>query len=370
MSTPSGVDRAPEAPGRLGEAVEPEQLQDYLARLETWLHARRRELDRFDAQALAHGRGEEVAADMALALALWKAIGDRVHLLAATFDAGRLLAQDREQMAALIWGRLDGATLQVPGGLSVSLPEACRLADALAAQVRSRLELLPEAARDGARIRDLRAQVARLEDQVGLEPDAARDRAVHRVAALAARLQQVEDRAARGADVAGLLGPLELAATTQERDLIVAHAQRRRARELRDDLAQRAMALSRLADRCVAAVAPAPHYAVPDVTALGPVPAPPAEVESYLGRLERVSAALAWAQERYAAALTEHEELVDEFESLVTRARAAGVDHLDELSQAERIAREVLDRRPTPMGPAQQLVTTYRAWLEHFGEPP
>jgi hypothetical protein len=47
-------------------------------------------------------------------------------------------------MSTLIWGRLDAATAS---GLSVSLPEACRLSDALLSQLRVKLGLDPSGAR-------------------------------------------------------------------------------------------------------------------------------------------------------------------------------------------------------------------------------
>ena len=44
---------APEAPGRLGEAIPAPDLLRYLSALETWLDERRTELDRLDAAAQA-----------------------------------------------------------------------------------------------------------------------------------------------------------------------------------------------------------------------------------------------------------------------------------------------------------------------------
>lgn len=363
---------APQAPGRLGEAIEPDAIQRYLTDLGGWLRARRSELEELDSHALALGRGDEVTGDMSLALALWKAIHDRFQLTSATFDGGRALVGDRERISALIWGRLDGATIDMPGGLAVSLPEACRLNDALTGQLRTRLALEPGTARATARIRDLRAQLARIQDQVALEPDATRDQAVQHLAGLMARLQQLEARAEQGADVGGLLGPLELEATTYERDLIVQHAERRHARdqvltarELRSDLEERAAALAKLADHCAATVDTAPHYAVPDVAALGPVPVTPEEIGPYLRQLDRVSEALEWAQDKYAAALEEHDDLTAALDALVAQGRADGVDDVDDLVEAERVARGALARRPTPMAVARQLVTSYRTWLEH-----
>src|SRR5690606_20439441 len=76
--------------------------------------------------------------------------------------------------------------------------------------------------------------------------------------------------------------PLEIAAATFERALIVAAATGReagakvdRARDLLAELKAREAALRILVQRCVRTVSPAPHYAVPDVSAIGPVPNTP-----------------------------------------------------------------------------------------------
>ncbi len=363
---------APDAPGRLGEAIEPALIQRYVHALDAWLRDRRTELDQLDSTALSAGRGEEVTGDMSLALALWKAISDRYQLIFATWDGGRVLEQDRERISALIWGRLDGANVDMPGGLAVSLPEACRLNDALTGQLRSRLSLAPGAAEAVGRIGDLRAQFARIQDQIAMEPERSRDQAVEQLAGLMARLRTVEQRAEQGADVGGRLGPLEVEATTLERDLIVGNARRRdardqvlSARELKADLEQRAAALEKLAAHCVATVDTAPHYAVPDVAALGPVPVTPDAIGPYLQRLDRVSQALEWAQHKYTDALAEHTALADLLDAYVAKAHATGAGDHPDLKESERLAREVLDRTPTPMSVAQQLVATYQTWLQH-----
>ncbi|KAA1425597.1 hypothetical protein [Nocardioides antri] len=361
---------APTAPGRLGEAIEPALIQRYLAELDSWLRTRKDELDELDRAALAAGRGEELVGDMSLTLALWKAIHDRYQLVFATWDGGRVLQQERERISTLIWGRLDGAS-GMPGGLAVSLPEACRLNDALTGQLRTKLALAHDATEQVARIRALRAQLERIRDQVGLEPATTRDQAVDRLAGLMARLAQISDRAERGADVGGMLGPLEMDATTYERDLIVGNARRRdarskvlSARELRTDLEAREQALEKLAATCVTTVDTAPRYAIPDVEALGPVPVTPDEIDGYLHRLDRVSQALELAQHKYADALAEHTELVALLDAYVAKAKALGVAGKPDLVESEKQARAVLARRPAPMTVAHQLVATYQTWLQ------
>ena len=247
-------------------------MQTYLTALDGWVRYRKEELDELDAAALASPRKNELTGDMTLSMALWKAVADRQQLLLAVWDGGRVLAADRERLATLIWGRLD-ATLDpallakgssaTSGALAVSLPEACRLSDALAGQLRQRLSLDPAADENAARVKDLRAALERLRDQVGLEPDTSRTRAQRTWDELAARVKDVTERLQRGGDVGGLLGPLENDTALFERDLIVGGAERRDTRdraaaaaELREDLLARSAALEQLAARCVEAVAP------------------------------------------------------------------------------------------------------------------
>src|SRR5207237_6990430 len=141
----------------------------------------------------------------------------------------------------------------------------------LAGQLRTRLSLVPGADASAARIKDLRAQLERLRDQVALEPANSRSAAVARWGELKQRIEEVTEKAQRGADVGGLLGPLEQDGARFERDLIVGNAQRRGARdqvialrELRADLEARQGALTTLATTCRTTVSPAPKYAVPD----------------------------------------------------------------------------------------------------------
>lgn len=353
---------APAAPGAMGRAPEPAPLRDYLAALEAWIRVRRAELDALDGAALGAGRGAEVGSDMALSLTLWKAVSDRYQVMFATWDGGRVLQAEREKIAAQIWGRLDG-----PG---MAVPEACRLCDALVAQLRTRLSLTPGADRAAARVKDLRAQLERIRDQIALEPALGRDVIVDRLAALMARLDEAVQRAGRGADVGGVLGPIEQDAAVFERDLIVGNAQRRGAREqvvearrLRADLETREEALVEVARRCVATVEPAPRYAVPDVDALGPVPNTPEAIGPYLERLGRVGQAMTMAHDAYTKALAEHTDLVGLLDGYVAKARALGVERRDDLAASESRAREVLARTPAPLVVCRQLVTTYQTWL-------
>src|SRR5690606_6319431 len=237
----------------LGEPGEPEAMQAYLQLLDEWLRARRTELDELDAAALGSQRKAEFTSDMALSMALWQAVSDRNADLLRVWDGGRVMRQEREQLASLLWGRLDTAAA---GGLTVSLPEACRLSDALAGQVRVRLAFDPAADAQIARVKSARAASERLRDQIMLEPPGAREQWSQAWKALATRVADASARAQRGADIGGRIGPLEVELARMERDLIVGNAQRREARDalatarsLRASLEKRQVELAALVDR-------------------------------------------------------------------------------------------------------------------------
>lgn len=362
---------APAAPGRLGEPIDPQRFLTYLNELTGWITSRREELDELDAAVQRSEHATELTADIRLGLALWQAIKVRQDALLTTWDSGRVRPGDTDRLSALVWGRLDttasDATLS---GMTVSLPEACRLSDALTAQLRDRLQLDPAGSQALARIRDLRASLERLRDQVGLEPGDAQPAARSKLAQLEARVTEVADKAGRGGDVGGLLGPLEIETATFERDLIVGGVNRRqnaaRTHEvdaLRDTLAARQPGLRELVDKAVALVTPAPKYAVPDVAALGPMPTDGAGLAAYGERLAQVGRAMDHVQEAYGQAIADHGALVSTLDAL-----AAG-PHADDPTLVTLVAsaRGVLDQRPCPIGTARPLVTAcqqYAAWRE------
>jgi hypothetical protein len=389
----------PEPPGRIGEAILPEDALHYLEALDAWREQRKSELDRLDEAAMASpeaGSVSGVTGDVMLSMALWKAVADRYDLLMATWDSGRVGQAERERLSTLIWGRLD-ATLDprlaqrpdVPsssGALAVSLPEAMRLSDALAASLRGRLSLDPTDADVTSRLRQLRAQLERVRDLVTAEPQDSRDSLSHKLAKLDARLVEMVEKAKRGADVGGLVGPLEADAARIERDLIVGSATRAeaarsvaRARQLRGELEARGAAIRDLAAQCVATVNPAPRLAVPDVAALGPVPQTGAEVETYLARMARVSRAMNLAHAAYSTAMDERNELRGRLEAYAIKAtRMAGTGNLpataagdayDDLGELFRRAENALRAEPTDMPRARALVAAHQAYLASRSTP-
>jgi len=369
VSTAAGQVSAPVAPGRMGSALDTQAAQVYLDELGRWRDGRRHELDELDKAALQAPGGSAATGDILLSMALWKAVSDRYELLLATWSSGRVGVTELTRMSTLIWGRLDTNTAS---GLSVSLPEACRLSDALLSQLRVKLGLDPSGMEITERIRQLRAQMERIREQIDLEPaGAAQQQAALEQSRLARRLKELAEKAGRGGDVAGSLGPLEIDAATFERDLIVNGARRRdaaalleRARDQRADLQAREVALRSIVEECVRRVDPAPRYAVPDTAALGPVPNTREELETYLRRLDQVSRAMTIAQTAYSKALNDHEELESRLEAYCAKAVAKDVAEVSDVAQAYQLARAALTERPSRMLLAQQLVAVYQTYLQ------
>ena len=316
---------APPAPGAMGQDAPADEILAYLDALGTWRDRRRVELDQLDEASLRSPDGSNHTGDIILSMALWKSIADRHDLLVSTWDSGRALEAERRRITTLIWGRLDTVgTSGTPGAgsgadtgsLSVSLPEACRLSDTLAASLRSALRVDGTAPDTVARVNALRAQVERVRDQVQIIPTQNRGSAQAALIDLDRRVVDITDRAKRGADVGGLLGPLEVALATTERDLIVAASNRAKAKndhqqavQLREELIARGEAVGGLATHAQQQVRPVPRLGIPDVTALGEVPTDLAALEQYLAKLRRVGAALDQVHTAFASALDRKNEL-------------------------------------------------------------
>ena len=362
---------APEAPARMGQAVDPVAMLRYLEELGTWCDARRTELDELDQAALAAPDASTLTKDVMLSMALWQAVADRHAELMRVWDSGRVGQVERQRLSALIWGRLDAEGGLGASSLAVSVPEACRLSDALATQLTWRLSLDPVGVDLASHLRSLRATLERVRDLLSAEPPGpALDAAAERLRRLDRRLDDVTARAHRGAEVGGLVGPLESEAGLAERDLIVAGATRRdderdraRARALRDELISRAAHVTDVVDDCVARVRSAPTLAVPRVEALGPVPDEALAVDAYLVRLAAVARALALAEQAYSGPLEE----LDDLRALldVYHAKAAGTGRADQPEVAEmyKQALAVVGESPTDLPRARAVVSAYQTLL-------
>lgn len=367
---------APSAPGRLGQPVQPQAMVPYLSELDAWVAGRRSELAALDAEILGR-KLTALTADMQLSQALWQAVKSRYDLLLVTWDSGRVGQAEAARLSSLIWGRLDtGAAPSAQlAGMAVSLPEACRLSDALVAQLRQKLNLDPNAEQLARRLRDLRAQLERIREQVALEPPAAQQAAGAQLAQLAERLSDLQGKRERGGDIGGLLGPLEIDAARYERDLIVGGARRRenrdalaRAREQLEDLTVREQALRKLVANTVAAVSPAPKYAVPEVAALGPLPNTRTELDAYLGKLNQVGRAMQMVQDAYSGALAERDAQAALVAALRVKADALGFGDDPEFTQLTDLAQRLLQRRPAPMATVRQLLPAAQALLDWSAE--
>lgn len=368
---------APSAPGRLGSPLGPQEAFAYLRDLGVWRDKRKEELGGLDSAALAATDRDMFSRDMLVSMALWKAISDRYDLLVVTFDSGRVGPTEAARLSTLIWGRLDvtpgsAADSIAPttsGALGLSLPEACRLSDAMASSLRARLSLEPSGAEVGTRLKDVRATLERIRDQVGMAPAGDRDAARTMLVRLEQRLADITERAKRGADVGGLLAPLEYEAASSERDLIVGAGKRmesardaQRAREQVEELAARAEAVKALVSRCVATVSPAPKFGVPDVRSLGPVPVDPAGLTAYLTRLDAVSRALTQVHTAYGDPLAQREEIIGYAGALAAQSRAAGVTDPD-LEHLRSRLDAVLTTLPTELPRARALLAAYQAYV-------
>lgn len=376
---------APPAPGRLGEPVDVLALRSYLIALDGWLDARRAELEALDEAVRASQHSDELTPDVALGLQLWQAIQTRYRRLLQVWDRGRVAMREREQLASLIWGRLDDDAWRGIAAAGMSLPEACRMSDALTGQLRARLQLDPAGTQAIGRLRDLRAGMERLRDQVALEPPQTIEPARARLAGFQERLAEIVDKAGRGGDIGGLLGPLESEAATFERDLIIGGVLRRQqaagqsasvrsagpdeqaelARRLRADLIARGQQLGELVDRVAASVANPPRYAVPDVTAMGPVPTDPVQLDAYLARLQQVGKAMDKVDHACAEAVRGAEVLGNALILLRAETQQSGVSD-DLLVGMLHAADEMVSLTPQPVEAITALLDAcrhYASWL-------
>jgi hypothetical protein len=377
---------APTAPGRLGVPVQAPEAQTYLFALREWVAQRRADLGEVDRAVLKLSQAEQVAItnDLTVALTFWKAVSDRLTLLETTFDGGRVGPVEAERLSTLIHGRLDSNTtehLSLPssGSLAVSLPEACRLLDSLTRTLQARASLAPGAAEATQRITLVRAGIERTRDQIPLVPAGAqRDEATEKITRLDRRMDDLVERARRGADVGGIIGPLEIDVAVLERDLIVAAAERASAARSRvrtqqqvEELDARAAAIRALERACLEAITPAPHLAIPNVRALGPVPQAAAELTAYRGKLERVSRALDLAHETYAAGLAERDEVVGLVGAVGAMAASATLapEAADDVAELRRRLDETLAAQPLPIARARALAAAFAAYVDAATRP-
>ncbi|WP_024285512.1 hypothetical protein [Cellulomonas sp. KRMCY2] len=362
---------APAAPAAWGRPVEPAAMAGYLDRLVAWRDARRSELDELDRAALS-STDVDLTGDVTLAMALWQSVATRYDELARVWDGGRVGPVELARLSSLVWGRAEAAGAAAALSTGTSLPEACRLSDAVTAQLRRRLALETVSVDLAEHLEALRADVERIRDLVdGVPSGPDRESAAGRLERLSGRLEDISARARRGADVGGLVGPLETDAAHAERDLIVAAATRRdderdlaRAQAWRTELVERASTVTAVADECVARVRPAPVLGIPQVDALGPVPDAAADVDAYLARLDAVARALTRAEQAYRAPVAELTDLRGLLDASRAQAAARGRDRYPEVAALATLAGDVLAAAPVDLPRARAVVAVFRLLLE------
>lgn len=352
----------PQAPGSLKDAASANEVMAYLGQLGEWLMERRQELSAIDAAILRSPDRGTLTADMAMILSVWQAVKDRYDALLVTWDSGRVANQELLEISALIWGRL-AASNGDNQAVAVSVPEGCRLVEALTNQLRQKLQVGPHAAQYASRIAGMRAQLDRIHDQIEMEPATQQASARLVEDRFAARLTTIIEKFSRGGDIGGMLSAVEVDSARFERDLLVAQGKRResleklaRARHLTEELTTRQVALTELVDHCVATVSPAPSYAVPTIAALGPVPNTPEKLDTYLERLQQVDRAMDVVHEAYTKALADRDSLELAFQQL--RLHHSQPDEV--AGDIAALASRVLSLRPCPTRVAEHLIDAYK----------
>jgi hypothetical protein len=338
----------------------------YLSELARWRIHRDHELRALDALTRTHADRDDLNTDITFSMTLWHSIVQRHDLLLSTWEDTKEGNGQREWVARLIWG-----VLELPDGdgqaLAIALPEALRLSDALAASLRARVrgddEDIPLEERLASAHHDLnrvRAALESADEGVGTD--------------LTGRLTEAEQLAdgltPTSDDVLGRLGQLESVLARLERDVILARtnavhagADAEQARREREHLVARGEAVRSLAERVLNTVRPAPRLGIPDVTALGEVPAGEAELTAYVNNLERVGRALDQAHTTYAAALAEYADLVDRAERLGSTLAGCGAPTSVDLAGMLTAAKQSLHNRPADIQRASALVAAQEAYL-------
>lgn len=366
--------RAPEAPGTIGQQIEPMAAGRYLNDLMGWVDARKAELDSLDHAVQASRYSEELTRDIALNLQIWHAIQARVTRFRQIWDGGRVGAREREQLSNAIWSRMDNddqATAQLSG---LSLPEACKLSDALTSQLRTRLQLDPSGAEVLGKVRSLQAGLERIRDQIALEPAQLRPQANAVLDGLNDRLAAIEEKISRGGDVGGLIGPLEMDAARFERDLIITAATRRAqpntppapdaTDQLYQRLTKREAELRELVDQVVASVEQPPKYAVPSLAALGEPPVTGPEREAFASRLALIDQAMDQVEQAYRAALGAP-SAVGELQRLAERIdQANSGDQAAEVKQLVALSLVIATRSQTPEEVVDHLLSACRQLVD------
>ena len=369
---PAVLAAPPAPPGSLTAPPGARTVLLYLDEIRRWradLHAALASLDR---RAAASSAPDGFTADLTLAISLAESIDRRTDELITAWDSGRVGPAELSHIAQLIWSRLPDP-LGNPSAFT--LGEATTLASALESRLAARLDADSIAGSGAAdRIAPLRETLKRcrtLSETLGRRGGEADELA----SALDAALRGEGGPKALGAEVTRIAD----AAEVLERDLIKETSLRTTVESDSADLRQRVAALHVTEQRVRAAavlchdkIAGPPRLAVPDVDALGPVPAVPdgsrqagtwkaakATLDSYRARVDQVGAALAEAGRRFEAPLAERAELRGLAEAYRAKAAAAGLVEEPALDHGFQQIRSVLWQAPCDLAAARPLVESF-----------
>jgi hypothetical protein len=360
----------PNPPGSLTKPAAPRAVLEYLDELRRWRDDLRTALSALDRRAQVASDTDAFTGDLTLALSLSESIDRRTDELIKTWDSGRVGDKELTQLAQLMWGRLPDS---LGNPTAFSLSEASALVAALEARLAARLDADTIAGSGAAdRIAPLRETLARCHDlsaTLQRRVDEAATLAKDLDAALQLDAKTLGDEVTRIADAAEQL----------ERDLIKETSLR--ASVSRDaaglagrvaDLTTTATQTRTTAELCRDKIAEPPHLAVPDISALGPVPPIPdgpdepgtwtaarAALDEYAARLDKAAAALAEAGRRYAAPLTERAELRGLAEAYHTKACAKGLAEDPALDAQWTSLRTILWQAPCDLRAARAALEQY-----------
>lgn len=364
----------PTAPGSLTAPAPPGSVLAYLDELGRWRDDLRAALAALDRRAQVAAQPDAYTGDLTLALSLLESIDRRTTELEKAWDSGRVGPTELAHIAELSWSRLPDA-LGNPSAFSLN--EATTLASALEARLAARLDADTIAGSGAAdRITPLRDTLDRcrqLADTLGRRGGEADTLAGALDAAFAG---DAGSPSALGAEVDRIAD----AAERLERDLIKETSLRQSVERDTGRLGARIAELTTVeaevhdvADRCRAKIAGAPRLAVPDVAALGSVPALPdgndepgtwtaarAALDAYGARVDQAAAALAEARRRFSAPLDERSELRGLAEAYRAKAAAHGQAEDPALEDAFQAARTVLWSAPCDLPAARAAVAAYQ----------
>jgi hypothetical protein len=355
----STVETPPVAPGSLTAAPSADALLSYLDALNRWVAKLRATLDALDASAEASDDPGKHTADIVLAMSLWNSIDARRAQLVKTWDSGRVLREELATLATMIWGRLSD-----PFGAptAFTLPEACVLVSALADKLSDELTTTAIGGSGAAaRIEPLRAAIERCRIHAH-----ALAHPTTRIDELAAKLEAaLEGTDARA--IAATVEAVDIEITAIERNFIKEASRRAGATAQVAELERRYQDLVRLerevrelAERCTEKIANAPRLGVPTLRDLGPPPSARDQVGPYAQRLGRIGAALHVAQQRFAAPLSERDDLRGLLGAYRHRASAKGLAEDSALHALYQPAYDALWSAPCDLVLARGLVGKYQ----------